>query len=133
MEAEIAALATSGATTLVGLMATELWTQARGRFAALFGRDRATEIAEELDEVREDLRSTGNGTAAAAEWARRLRRALAADPEAAEELRDLLAEFGPAAEPGSVRNVINGGTYRGIVVQSGRIANMTTRQDIGDS
>ncbi|KJK55705.1 hypothetical protein UK12_27115 [Saccharothrix sp. ST-888] len=129
----MAALATSGATTLVGLMATELWTQARGRFAALFGRDRATEIAEELDEVREDLRSTGDGTAAAAEWARRLRRALAADPEAAEELRDLLAEFGPAADRGSISNVINGGTFNGTVVQSGRIDHLTTHQNPGNS
>ncbi|WP_045305799.1 hypothetical protein [Saccharothrix sp. ST-888] len=114
-------------------MATELWTQARGRFAALFGRDRATEIAEELDEVREDLRSTGDGTAAAAEWARRLRRALAADPEAAEELRDLLAEFGPAADRGSISNVINGGTFNGTVVQSGRIDHLTTHQNPGNS
>ncbi|MGK4579823.1 hypothetical protein [Kitasatospora sp. HPMI-4] len=121
METEIAALATSAGTTLVGLMATEAWTQVRDRVAALFGRDRAAEVAEELDEVREDVRSTGNGTAAASEWARQLRRALAADPAAADELRRLLAEFGPAAESGSVRNVITGGTFHGPVVQTGNI------------
>ncbi|MDH6127031.1 hypothetical protein [Kitasatospora sp. GP82] len=130
MEAEIAALATSGATTLVGLMATDLWTQVRGRFASLFGRDRAEEIAEELDEVREELRSSGDSAASAAEWARRLRRALATDPQAAEQLRDLLAEFGPAAEDAAaVRNVISGGTFHGTVVQSGRVENLTIGQE----
>ncbi|TWE20879.1 hypothetical protein [Kitasatospora atroaurantiaca] len=126
MEAEIVALATSGATTLVGLMATELWTQARGRFAALFGRARAEAMAEELEVVREEVLSGGDSEAAASEWASRLRRALAADPQAAAALRALLDEFAPgeAGGPATVQNTVNARTFHGTVIQTGRIGDM---------
>jgi hypothetical protein len=38
VEAELASLAASGATTLVGLMVSETWTQARDRVARSFAR-----------------------------------------------------------------------------------------------
>ncbi|MEU9131415.1 hypothetical protein AB0D08_25465 [Kitasatospora sp. NPDC048540] len=129
MEAEIVALATSGASTLVGLMVTELWTEARGRFASLFGR-RSEAVGEELEEVRRELLCADDQAAAAvgaeAEWEARLRRALAADPEAAAQLRALLDELAPHQEPapapGSVHNSITGrGVYNEPVIQAGYV------------
>ena len=122
------ALATSGATTLVTLMATEAWTQARARFAALLGRGRSdeAELAGELEELRtEVVRAQRAGDAglaeeAAADWRGRLRRALRDDPEAVAELRSILAEFAPAAGT-VVHNSISGGTIHGSVVQGGDI------------
>ncbi|MEV4613600.1 hypothetical protein AB0K43_13505 [Kitasatospora sp. NPDC049258] len=126
METEIVALATSGATTLVGLMVTELWSEARGRFAALFGR-RSEAVCEDLDAVRAELLAAEDQDAAAAgaeaEWTARLRRALAADPAAAAQLRALLDELAPhqpAPAAGSVHNTITGGEFHSPVIQSGR-------------
>lgn len=126
MEAEIAQLATSGATALVGLMVTEAWTQARSRFAALLGRGRAETVEADLDETRVELveayEDGDDGAAAGArqEWQRRLRRVLKDDPQAVAELRAILAEFAPAnpPAPGSVHveNVING-TVQGRSIQ----------------
>ncbi|WP_035804903.1 hypothetical protein [Kitasatospora mediocidica] len=125
MEAEIVALATSGATTVVGLMATELWTEARGRFAALFGR-RSESVCEDLDLAREELLAAedraGATTAAEAEWGNRLRRALSADPAAAAQLRSLLDELAPHTAPQasmSVHNNISDGTFHGMVIMTG--------------
>jgi hypothetical protein len=129
MDTELVALASSGATTLVGLMVGDAWAQARTRFAALLGGGRPArqEAAEEdLDEAREELlaaRERDNGGTAgeelAAEWRNRLRRALAADPAAVAELRALLAELTPQAQQpdaGSVHNEISG-RISGPVVQ----------------
>ncbi|MEU5459413.1 hypothetical protein AB0H48_32325 [Streptomyces globisporus] len=87
MEAELAALAASGATTLVGLMATEAWTQVRGRLARFLGRGEDDEVIDaELEESREELiaaRRNGDEDGAAdvaAEWRIRIRRALRDNP-----------------------------------------------------
>lgn len=132
MEAEIVALATSGATTVVGLMASDLWTEVRGRVAALFGR-RSESVGEELELAREELLAAEDGPGAAAaaeaEWGNRLRRALAADPTAAAQLRSLLEELAPRGEapgPGAVVNTINGGSYTGVVIQAGSVNRVTT-------
>lgn len=133
MEAELAQLAASGATSLVGLMVSDAWTQVRGRLARFFARGGAG--AEEAEEaVSADLERSRGELAAAreagdtataedvrAEWRLRLRRALQADPAAAEELRRLLAELEPAGLDAriTVVNTINGGTYHQAVVQSG--------------
>ncbi|MEU6993594.1 hypothetical protein ABZ953_23440 [Streptomyces sp. NPDC046465] len=142
MDAELTALAAAGATALVQQMVTDGWTQARDRVAGFFSRGRGGEedvLAGELEEARAELvaaRGAGDeGTAddVRAEWRSRLRRRLAADPEAAAELRALLDELAPAsapeAQPGSVtyNNTISGGTYHATVIQAGTVHNATDR------
>lgn len=131
MEAELAQLAASGATSLVGLMVTDAWTQVRGRLARFFARggaDGGEEAASaDLERSRDELaaaRQAGDTATAEdvrAEWRLRLRRALQADPEAAGELRRLLAELEPAGRDGRVVvvNTINDGTFHQPVIQSG--------------
>lgn len=128
MEAELAALVGSGATTIVGLMATDAWTQTRDRIGRLFARggDPAA-VTLELEASRSDLvaaRQTGDEASAAeveTEWRSRLRRVLQTDPAAAVELRALLEEVGSglAATGGSVvHNTISGGDLHGPVIQT---------------
>ncbi|WP_371501302.1 hypothetical protein OG871_30995 [Kitasatospora sp. NBC_00374] len=138
MEAEIVALATSGATTLVSLMVTELWSEARGRFASLFGR-RSEDVGEDLDQARAELLAADDPSAVAAgaetEWGNRLRRALAADPEAAARLRALLDELSPAAQaaPGPAHTTVTttttvNGEFRGVSIQAGSVGSVHTGQ-----
>ncbi len=137
MEAELAALAASGATTLVGLMVSESWAQARDRLTRFFARggdERA--VDEELSLSRSELvaaRAAEDADAAAdveAGMRTRLRRALQADPRAAEELRAVLAEIAPdggggGGPPGAVHNSIGGGVQNGPVFQGGRFSGLT--------
>jgi hypothetical protein len=135
VEAELAALAASGATTLVGLMVSETWAQARDRLTRFFARggdERA--VDEELSLSRSELvaaREAEDEEAAAdieAGWRTRLRRALQADPGAAEELRVLLAEVAPdggGESPARVRNSISGGVQNGPVFQGERFFGVT--------
>ncbi|MET9093529.1 hypothetical protein ACWEQJ_17170 [Streptomyces cyaneofuscatus] len=135
MEAELTALAASGATTFVGLMATEAWSQVRGRLARFLARGEDSEaIDAELEESREELvaaRRSGDEESAediAAAWRVRLRRALRDNPEAAGELRDLLDELAPHQAPGptvTVNNSTNGGTYYSQVIQGHDISGLT--------
>jgi hypothetical protein len=135
MEAELTALAASGATTLVGLMVTESWTQARDRVARFFGRGSdGTSAEEELRLSREELvaaRESGDEAAEAdieAGWRMRMRRALQANPQAAEELRQLLAELTPEAEREPavvVHNSISGGVQHGPVIQGQQFQGLT--------
>ncbi|MQS11480.1 hypothetical protein F7Q99_04060 [Streptomyces kaniharaensis] len=127
MEAEIVQLAASGASALVGLMVNEAWSQVKPRFAALFGRGREADVAEELEETREELvEAAENGDESAArgaqaEWERRLRRALR-DPQVATRLQGILDEFAqkrPEQAAGSVHNEISGNArVEGKVVQA---------------
>ena len=127
MEAELAGLAASGATTLVGLMVSDAWAQTREQVARLFARggDGSAE-AGELQQSQAELlaaRESGDTEAAAdveAEWRTRLRRLLRSDPAAADELRSLLAELSPPATGGpavAVHNTINGAVEHSTVVQ----------------
>ncbi|MEV4876811.1 hypothetical protein [Streptomyces cyaneofuscatus] len=135
MEAELTALAASGATTFVGLMATEAWSQVRGRLARFLARGEDSEAVDaELEESREDLvaaRRSGDEDSAediAAAWRVRLRRALRDNPEAAGELRDLLDELAPHQASGptvTVTNNTNGGTYYSQVIQGHDISGLT--------
>lgn len=99
---ELTALASSGATTLIGLMVTDGWQQVRRRFAALFGHQ-STDVDEELERSRNTLvaarQAMDPATAAnlEAEWRSRLRQLLADDPGAAIQLHAVLEELvGPA-------------------------------------
>ena len=100
MDAELAALAASGATTLVSLMVTDSWTHARalmGRFLARAGAD--TVAITRLDDARARLLLTGtaaNERAAsgiAAEWQTRLCGLVEAGALTDEELSDLWASL----------------------------------------
>ncbi|MFD7128980.1 MULTISPECIES: hypothetical protein [Streptomyces] len=135
MEAELTALAASGATAFVGLMVTEAWTQARGRVARFLARGEDVDVIDaELEESREELtaaRAAADDEAVAdveEEWRIRLRRALRANPEAAGELRTLLDELSPlgaAAPEVSVTNSISGGTQNGPVFQGQTFSALT--------
>ncbi|NEB69499.1 hypothetical protein G3I39_20955 [Streptomyces fulvissimus] len=129
MEAELTALAASGATAFVGLMATEAWNQARGRVARFLARgEDSEEVDAELEESREELiaaRRSGDEDGAAdvtAEWRIRIRRALRENPEAADELRGLLDELAPLQPAGTTvsitNNTISGGHYNGPVLMA---------------
>ncbi|MFF8732272.1 hypothetical protein ACF073_38300 [Streptomyces sp. NPDC015171] len=135
MEAELAALAASGASTLVGLMVSETWSQARERVARFFARGADEEaVAEELRLSEQELvaaRASADELAVSdieAGWRLRLRRALQADPGAAEELRLLLAELAPAAKSDAavtVHNSVNGGVQHGPVIQGQQFSSLT--------
>ncbi|HEY8984339.1 MAG TPA: hypothetical protein VIU15_32780 [Streptomyces sp.] len=132
MEAELVALAGTGATTIVGLMATEAWDQVRQRVVRLFTRGGDTNAMDgdtsapdggasaldgELTASRAALIASPDEETAdvTASLRLRLRRLLAENPEAAAELRLLVEEFAPKRD-GSVHNTINNGTYSGPVI-----------------
>ncbi|MFD9338783.1 hypothetical protein ACFWBF_30995 [Streptomyces sp. NPDC060028] len=141
---DVAALVTAGATTIVGLMASDAWTYASGRFARLLGRpdpaadpDGAAAQAElQLRASRAELlvaRADGDEAAAARVeegWRDRLRTALEHDPAAVRELTELLDDVNPdwrAARAVSVQNTTNtisGGTFNAQVFQ-GRDSTVT--------
>ncbi|MGA5703378.1 hypothetical protein [Peterkaempfera bronchialis] len=108
MDAELMALSSTAATTVVGLLATDAWEQARHAMGSLWRRvhpQRAETVEAELTEARTEVlaaRASGDEQAEQAlveEWQSRLRRLLAADPQLADEMRRIVAEF--AAEPPS--------------------------------
>ncbi|MCH6159459.1 hypothetical protein [Streptomyces marispadix] len=130
MEPELMTLAASGATALVGLMVDEAWTATKYRVAALFGRGRADSesVEAELEESRGELvaaRDASDENAAAdveAGLRTRLRRLLREDPDAAQELRSLIAEAGQHTAPSApVTNTITDADIRGPVIQAGSI------------
>lgn len=131
MEAELTALATSGATTLIGLMVSDSWNQIRERVARLLAPDGRTEEAlTELDSARNTLLATQETgcelttVAITAEWRTRLYLLLQLNPNATNELRSMLTPLNdPLRERGqlTVHNVISGGVQHGPVIQSGRI------------
>ncbi|MGW0391201.1 hypothetical protein ACWDYJ_09915 [Streptomyces sp. NPDC003042] len=122
---DVSALVTAGATTVVGLMASDAWTYVGGRFARLLGHgdgDAAPEeaVALELRSSRAELlmaRADGDEAAAARVeegWRERLRALLQQDEAAARELAELLDEVNPGwREPAApaVHNTISGGTF----------------------
>ena len=131
MEAELATLAVSGATTVVGLMAGDAWTAAKSRVVALFrqGRSEPAAVEDELEESRRELiaaRDEEDEAVAAgvqALWLMRLRRLLQENPDLAVKLQELITEAGPAGAPDAPghTNSITGGEFSGPVIQTGRI------------
>ncbi|MDB1086562.1 hypothetical protein PJ985_03145 [Streptomyces sp. ACA25] len=142
MSSEMAALAASGATTLVGLMLTDAWEQARDRAARFLSRNReqpggAVGAAAALDTAHRSLLAARNTadeallSGATAQWRARLEVLLRCQPGGVQGLRELLDSLEalevPAAgreQPG-VRNVISGGIQHGPVIQSGHIGGLT--------
>jgi hypothetical protein len=142
---DVAALVTAGATTVVGLMASDAWTYASGRFARLLGRggdgaetDEAATALELRASRAELLMARADGDEAAATqveetWRERLRAVLQQDESAARELAELLDDVNPGwREPAGkvVNNTINGGTYHDPVIQSGGIDHVTFNQGL---
>jgi hypothetical protein len=119
--AEAAALASSGAGTLVTLMVTDGWAEAKGKFARLLGRRRGnTEaVSAELEESRAQLtqaQAQGDEQATAdvaAEWRSRLRRLLHEDPEAGALLKELVEQFAAAGARPSATTEIHHNEFHG--------------------
>ncbi|MFJ2197219.1 NB-ARC domain-containing protein [Streptomyces violaceusniger] len=127
MEAELAALAASGATTLVGLMVSESWERAKGGLARFFGRRAAGQAAE--DELRASSAELDGALAAGdagaqadiqARWRQRLEDIFQEDPAAAEELAQLLSELAPDASRTFV-SLVSGGVNYGPAFQGSHI------------
>jgi hypothetical protein len=102
MDAELTALASTAATTVVNLLATAGWEQAKAAVTRLWRRahpERAETVQAELVECRTDvLAARQNGDeqfelALVGEWSTRLRRLVATDPALADELRQLVAQL----------------------------------------
>ncbi|KNE83464.1 MULTISPECIES: hypothetical protein [Streptomyces] len=136
MEAELLALAGTGATTLVGLMVSDSWTHIRQRLTDFFSRTGSLpEPMGELEASRRQViaaRRAGDDLAVAdveAAWRAQLCRILGSDPVASQELRALLVDLVRAtsdrASPDTVHNVVSGGVHNAPVVQSGRITGLT--------
>ncbi|MFJ6695574.1 hypothetical protein ACIQM4_05835 [Streptomyces sp. NPDC091272] len=137
MEAELMALAASGATTLVQQMAADSWAGARNRLVAFFARNRRGEeaaIEGELENSRRELAmavETGDEAAIAdleAEWRTQLKRILRANPAEAAQLRSVLDSLAPGWETRQVTNVhnaISGGVQLGPVIQAGNTGPIT--------
>ncbi|WP_330258523.1 hypothetical protein OG586_08750 [Streptomyces murinus] len=136
VEAELVTLVGTGATTVVGLMATDAWEQAKRRLARLFAHSGGADtVAGELEESRTTL-AAATGTAEEEDLTSdltgslrfRLRRLLEQNPNAARELQDFVDEFAPVARPdlpGTVHNSITGGTQHGPVLQGHTFTNLT--------
>ena len=104
MDQELAALTSTVATTVVQLLTTAAWGQAKTAVGRLWQRvrpDLAETVQAELAETRTEAlaaRQTGDGQleqALIGEWHSRLRRLVAADPEIVDDLRRIVAELGP--------------------------------------
>ncbi|AWK08265.1 hypothetical protein SSP531S_48650 [Streptomyces spongiicola] len=136
MDAEVALLAQSAATTLVALMATDAWQHMRDGITRLWRRtqpERADTVAAELEAGREDVlaaiatddRETLDELRL--QWRGSVRRLLVARPAAVEELRALLDRLDPdgsAARQITQRATASG---QGRVYQAGRDQHITER------
>ncbi|AKN71721.1 hypothetical protein QR97_19685 [Streptomyces sp. PBH53] len=141
MDAELAAMAASGATTLVSLMVTDSWAHARalmGRFLARAGAD--TTAITGLDDARTRLLLTGTAaderatSGIAAEWQTRLGRLVETgaltgeDPSALGASLRRLAVAAPG-HPATVHNTVSGGTQHGPIVQAGTVTGLAFPPD----
>jgi hypothetical protein len=98
VERDIGALAASAATTLVQMMTSDAWGQAKASVVSLWLRLRPAQadvVGADLDAARLGLLAAGEargnrpGPSLVNEWAARLRDLAAAEPEAAAVLLDL--------------------------------------------
>lgn len=125
METELAALAQSGAATLVGLMVSDSWAEAKAGFARLFARGGTVDDAlRELESSQDELtvaHARGDDTEAAdieLEWRSQLRRLLRSDPTATDELRRLIGRLSSS----TIYNINNGDVRFGSVIQAAHIS-----------
>lgn len=112
---ELAALATAGATVLIGAMVSDAWNGVRPRFARLFGRGDSGQDAAQLARLDRDhthLQSLPlaardeQGAALAAQWTVRLLDLVEAEPDVAVALRELIAWWrGEYPEPARAEGI----------------------------
>jgi hypothetical protein len=133
MEAELATLARAGASTLVGLMVADSWSDAKQGFARFFTRRGSINVAlRELEASRSRLMAAIGeddaraATAIEADWRSRLIHVLLSDPAAARELGSLLHVREPNAA-GFVCNISTGDVHGGSVIQAGQISGTVSR------
>jgi hypothetical protein len=135
-----ATLAAAAATGLIAALTTDAWEQVRSAIVGLWRRvhpDRAQTIGDELVEVRQEaLAARQQGDADTekgleADWQRRLRRLLDADPGAAAELQRVLDDvltpaLGPADQErvGQIVMEAHAGGH-GRIFQAGRDMHIT--------
>jgi len=102
MTAELETIAASAATTLVGLMATDVWKQARSLLPGLWRRVRpgaAAEVEAELDSAEQMVALARRGNNAAVEktirddWTARIADLLLTDPRVRHELERALHQM----------------------------------------
>lgn len=136
MDPEIAVLAGTAGTTIATLLATDTWNGARTGLLSLWRRVRPgheEDVAAQLDASRRELmnaRADGDEETEreiAAEWQGRIRRLLAAHPEAAAELRSLLAGLAPGATAAPTVTQHATASGRSRVYQAGRDLNLDQR------
>jgi hypothetical protein len=140
MDAELTALAATGATTLVSLMVTDSWGRARaltGRLLRRAGANTGRVPPADLDAARDRLLRTAGpeeprlSRRDVTEQCRAdLYRMVATGTVTVAELGalvDALQELDAAAPPGpgAVHNVIEGGVQHAPVIQSGHITRLT--------
>jgi hypothetical protein len=105
MDPELTALTATAAATVVKLLATAAWEQAKNAVGELWRRvhpDRAETVQAELEETRTELlaaQQVGDEQveqALVSEWQGRLRRLMVADPQVVDDLRQVVAQLGSA-------------------------------------
>lgn len=127
MDAELAVIASSAATSIVKLMVTDAWDQAKDKIGALWRRfrpEQAADVVLDLDRARLEMASADQTVALAIlrEWESRLLRLLAADSAVADELNRVVSEF---------RQLLATPQSRGDVRQSARASGQSTVIQIG--
>jgi hypothetical protein len=127
MDAELAVLASSAATTIVTLLATDAWDEVKAKVGALWRRFRPQEahaVEAELTQGHLEIEGADETVtlAIARHWESRLLRLLAADAAVAAELRHVVDEFAPIGEDRQVR---------GSVRQSAKASGRSTVIQIG--
>ena len=114
---DIDALAALAGNTIVAAAVTDAFDGVRLKVARIFGRDKPDpRIQRRLDETRQQLAAAAPGdleserAAQLRQWQTRLADLLADHPEAAADLRALIAEFrsAPPQPGGNVTNTISG-------------------------
>ncbi|MFE9697901.1 hypothetical protein [Streptomyces sp. NPDC006270] len=141
MDPQIVALAGTAGTTIVGLMATDVWERTRDGVVALWRRaqpERAETVARELEETRTlVLAAQQDGDEATApelqgEWQGKMRRLLVANPSVADDLRTLLDEL-DASSHASDQNSIQSMRMSARATGNGRIYQAGRDQNIRES
>ncbi|GAA1906847.1 hypothetical protein GCM10009716_15900 [Streptomyces sodiiphilus] len=137
MDSELAALAATGATTLVSLMVTDSWAHARGLVGRLLARTGSgTAAIAELDDARsqlltlDDTEDEQTTSDIRDQWHARLQQLVEAGDITSDDLRSLLTSLQRLAaasttRQGTVHNNINDVVQHGPVIQSGRITGLT--------
>ncbi|WP_435133698.1 hypothetical protein [Actinacidiphila sp. bgisy144] len=142
MDPEITALTQEAGGTLVALMATDTWQAVRGAVLHMWQArqpEHAAAVDAELTADQQEAAAAGlsaapDGDRVLAElrsqWQANFRRLVAAHPEAAAELRALLADFPPPpvaadASPALAQHATASGSGR--VYQAGRDQHITER------